>query len=71
MREAILTAIAVPDSAETPDEPPGAAPVAERVAMHAVALRALLADAPSVLSPAERQPFSDWLDRLATARNQT
>ena len=38
-------------------------------ALHAVALRALLAEAPSVLSPAERQRLSDWLDRLATARN--
>ena len=69
MREAVLTAITVPDSAEAPDEAPGAAP-AERVAVHAVALRALLTDAPSVLSPAERQLLNDWLDRLATARNQ-
>jgi len=70
MREALLTAITVPDSAEAPDEAPGAAPAAERVAVHAVALRALLTDAPSVLSPAERQLLNDWLDRLATARNQ-
>ena len=41
-----------------------------RVAVHSVALRALLTDAPSVLSPAERQLLSDWLDRLATPRNQ-
>jgi len=68
MREAVLTAITVPDSAEAPDEAPGAAPAAERVAVHAVALRALLTDAPSVLSPAERQLLNDWLDRLATAR---
>ena len=70
MREALLTAITVPDSAEAPDEAPGAAPAAERVAVHAVALRALLTDGPSVLSPAERQLLNDWLDRLATARNQ-
>jgi len=70
MREAILTAITVPDSAEAPDEAPGAARAAERVAVHAVALRALLTDAPSILSPAERQLLNDWLDRLATARNQ-
>ena len=70
MREAILTAITVPDSAEAPDEAPGAAPAAERVAVHAVALRALLTEAPNVLSPAERQLLNDWLDRLATARNQ-
>ena len=47
-----------------------AARAAERVSVHAVALRALLTDAPSVLSPAERQLLNDWLDRLATARNQ-
>jgi hypothetical protein len=69
MREAILTAITVPDSAVAPDGGSDAAPAAERVAVHAVALRALLAEAPSVLSPAERQLLSDWLDRLATARN--
>jgi AcrR family transcriptional regulator len=70
MREAILTAITVPGSAEAPSGETGAAPAAERVAVHAVALRALLTVAPSVLSPAERQLLSDWLDRLATARNQ-
>jgi len=37
--------------------------------VHAVALRALLTEAPSVLSPAERQLLSDWLDRLATAKS--
>jgi AcrR family transcriptional regulator len=70
MREAILTAITVPVSAETANEGADTAPAAERVAVHAVALRALLTEAPSVLSPAERQLLSDWLDRLATARNQ-
>src|SRR5205807_4742758 len=40
MREAILTAITVP-AAEAPNERPDAAPAAERVAVHAVALRAL------------------------------
>ena len=69
MREAILTAITVPDSAVAPDGGSDAAPAAQRVAVHAVALRALLAEAPSVLSPAERQLLSDWLDRLATARS--
>jgi hypothetical protein len=44
MREAILTAITVPASAEAPDGGPDAAPAAERVAVHAVALRALLAE---------------------------
>src|SRR5437879_5933574 len=52
MREALLAAITV-HSAEAPDEAPGAAPAAERVAVHAVALRALLTDAPNALSPAE------------------
>lgn len=68
MREAIITAVTVPATAE----PPGsdAAPAAERAAVHAVALRALLAEAPSVLSPAERQLLSDWLDRLAKATSQ-
>jgi AcrR family transcriptional regulator len=69
MREAILTAITVPDSAEAPDEAHGPAPAAERVAVHAVALRTLLTDAPTVLSPAERQLLNDWLDRLSTERN--
>jgi hypothetical protein len=70
MREAILTTLTVPASAEAPDGGPDAVPPAERVAVHAVALRALLTEAPSVLSPAERQLLNDWLDRLATARNQ-
>jgi AcrR family transcriptional regulator len=70
MREAILTAITVPASAEAPNGGPDAAPAAERVAVHAVALQALLTETPTALSPAERQLLSDWLDRLATARNQ-
>jgi AcrR family transcriptional regulator len=70
MLEAILTAITAPDSAEASDEAPGATPAAERVAVHAVALRALLTDPPNALSPAERQLLGDWLDRLATSRNQ-
>jgi AcrR family transcriptional regulator len=70
MREAILTALTVPGSGETPNEETNTAPAAERVAVHAVALRALLTDATGVLSAAERQLLSDWLDRLATARNQ-
>jgi AcrR family transcriptional regulator len=70
MREAMLTAITVPVSAETANEGADTAPAAERVAVHAVALRALLTEAPNVLSPAERQLLNDWLDRLATARNE-
>jgi AcrR family transcriptional regulator len=71
MREAILSAITVPAFAE--DLQGGldaAARPTERVALHAVALRALLSDAPSVLSPAERQLLNDWLDRLTTARSE-
>jgi AcrR family transcriptional regulator len=71
MREAILTAITVPAAAGATSGEPDAAPVAERAAVHAVALRALLlTEAPSALSPAERQLLSDWLDRLAKATSQ-
>jgi AcrR family transcriptional regulator len=70
MREAILTAIAVPASTQAPNEAPATAPAAERVAVHAIALQALLTEAPDALSPAERQLLSDWLDRLATVGNQ-
>jgi len=70
MREAILTAITAPVSADTPNEGPDAAPAAERVAVHAVALRALLTGASGILSPAERGLLSDWLDRLGTIKAQ-
>jgi AcrR family transcriptional regulator len=66
MREAILTAVTVA-SAKAPKGGRDAPPAAERVAVHAVALRALLTEAVNVLSPAERQLLRDWLDRLATA----
>jgi len=69
VREAILTAITVPASADAPNGGPDVASTAERVAVHAVALRTLLAEAPSALSPAEQQLLCDWLDRLATARS--
>jgi hypothetical protein len=71
MREAILAAITVPGSAEAPNEGHDETPATERVAVHAVALGALLpeAPAPSVLSHAERRLLSDWLDRLATTRS--
>ncbi len=68
MREAILTAITLPASADS-NRGPEAASSIERVAVHAVALRALLTEVPSVLSPAERQLLSDWLHRLATERS--
>ena len=70
VREAILAAITVPTSAGAPKRESDAASAAERVAVHAVALRALLTEAPSVLSTAEQQLLSDWLDRLAATRNQ-
>jgi AcrR family transcriptional regulator len=69
MREAMLTALTVPALSKAPNGRPDAAPAAERVAVHAVALRALLGEAPGVLSAAERQLLSDWLDRLAMARS--
>jgi hypothetical protein len=67
MREAILTAITVQDSAEAGNRGRDSVPASERVAVHAVALRALLTEAPSALSPAERQLLNDWLDRLAAS----
>jgi len=69
MREAILTAITIPASAEAPNGTPDAATAHQRVAVHAIALQALLTETPSVLSPAERQLLSDWLDQLATTRS--
>jgi AcrR family transcriptional regulator len=69
MREAILAVVTVPTSAQTPNERPEDASTAQQVAVHAVALRALLlTDARGVLSPAEQQLLSDWLDRLVTER---
>jgi hypothetical protein len=65
MREAILTAITVPGSAEAPNGTPDGASVPEQVAVHAVALQALLPKELDVLSPAERRLLSDWLQRLA------
>src|SRR4029077_8029054 len=65
MREAILTAITVPAPADARNAGPDSAPAPDRVAVHAIALRALLTDTRGVLSPAERQLLSEWLDRLA------
>jgi AcrR family transcriptional regulator len=66
MREAVLAAVTVPVSTRAPKKGADATPAAERVVVHAVALRALLTDACIVLSPAEQQLLSGWLDRLAT-----
>jgi len=71
MREAMLSAITVPASTEAPDGIPDEAPVPERVAVHAVALQALLTRELRVLSPAERQLLSEWLQRLATMSRPT
>jgi len=67
MREAILTAVSVPAYAKAPKGRSDEAPAAERVAVHAVALQALLTEGPSALSLAERQLLSEWLDRLAAS----
>lgn len=63
MCDAVLRAILADNSAEST-----AADVSpdNRVAARAVALRAVLADASGVLSPAEGLMMSEWLDRLAT-----
>lgn len=64
MREAVLAAITVaPAHGSADDEGAGA----DGVAARAVALRAVLPEAPGVLSPAERHLLGEWLDRLAGA----
>jgi AcrR family transcriptional regulator len=60
MREAILAAITTAQAPETP-----ATQETARVSARAVALRAVLGEAPDVLSPAERQLMGEWLDRLS------
>ena len=64
MREAVFAAITI---VPTSDGAPDGAPGPERVAARAVALRAVLAEAPGVLSLAERHLLGEWLDRLAGA----
>ena len=73
MREAVLAAITVapPSDGSPSDGPQDAAPGAARVTSRAVALRAVLGEAPDgalpALSPAERHLLGEWLDRLAGA----
>jgi len=67
MRETMLSAISVPAPADVSNASSDPPPTDERVAVHAAALRALLVEDPSVLSPAERHLLSDWLEQLATA----
>ena len=68
VREVIITAITDPASADgtASGNEPAAGP--ERIALHAIALRALLGEEYSALSPAELQLLCEWLDRLATER---
>ena len=64
MREAVIAAItSAPASAAVSDAVPGPA----RVAARAVALHAVLAEAPGLLSLAEQRLLGEWLDRLADA----
>ena len=63
MRDAVLAAIMT----EPPSGAGGSRPGAERVAASAVALRAVLPEAPGALSPAELQLMGEWLDRLSGA----
>ena len=61
MREAVLSAITIAQPEPNP------MPDSQRVAAYAVALRAVLLEAPSVLSSAERPLLEEWLERLARA----
>ncbi len=63
MREAVITAISIPSR---PDGISEQAPGPERVAARAIALRAVLYEAPGVLSLAEQHLLDEWLDRLSS-----
>ena len=65
MRDAVMSAVILPTpSGKAFKEKPGA----DRVAARAIALRAVLGEVPGILSPAEQDLLSEWLDRLAGAR---
>ncbi len=64
MREAVFAAITI---APTSDDAPDGTPGPGRVVARAVALHAVLAEVPGVLSLAERHLLGEWLDRLAGA----
>jgi len=65
-REAVLYAVTIsPSPGRLTDEAPGGV---HRVAARAIALQAVLADAPGVLSSAEQFLLGEWLDRLAALR---
>ncbi|HEY0780288.1 MAG TPA: TetR/AcrR family transcriptional regulator [Gemmatirosa sp.] len=75
MREAVLAAVTLapePEVGGTPERAPGAAPGPApgpgRVAARAVALRAVLAEAPDALTGGEQHLLAEWLDRLADGR---
>jgi AcrR family transcriptional regulator len=64
-REAILAAITTSGSEEAKSDPE----VRDRAANHAVALKAVLSEAETGLTPGERALLSEWLDRISdTAR---
>ncbi|WP_226342602.1 TetR/AcrR family transcriptional regulator [Deinococcus sp. AJ005] len=62
MREAVMSAVL---TAQAPVDSSGEQPGPQRVAARAVALQAVLAEAPDILSVAERQLLEEWLERLA------
>ena len=63
MRDAVFAAITSAPISKKETQGPA------RVAARAVALRAVLADASDVLSAAERDLMSEWLDRLTARRS--
>ena len=67
MREAVLDAITTADSESIRKSISGF----ERVAAHAVALGAVLLEAPGVLSSAEHHLLEEWLERLTRGRQQS
>lgn len=64
VREAIINAITTSET-RTNDSPERMS--AKRVQTRAIALRAVLADAPDALSGAERHLLGEWLDRLSSS----
>ena len=64
MREAVLAAITTADFDDVTSK---SVTGFERVAAHAVALRAVLLEAPGVLSAAEHHLLEEWLERLTRA----
>ena len=71
MREAILAAIARPNSWDTPRRDSEEHQAGDRVATYAIALNTLLSEVPDALSPSEHQLLADWLNRLAGAPSVT